>query len=559
MAEGDRAPSRAPGSLVTPGRTWHGAPAAPPVDETEPPQNVDPEHPLGGGPPRAQPPCRGEGLQIATFLQLGDRAPASRALLISFPQCGLDERLHRRRPYDHRHPATITAETSQKACTRGAAAGYRKGVSGDLLDLILIALMVAFAVSGYRQGFIIGALSFVGFVGGGLLGMFVAPPIAGAVVDGETERALLAIVIVFLAATVGQFASSSDRRGGPQPCHLGARQGRRRGRRHLASAFSVLIIAWLIGSLLASSQFTLISEQVNRSLLLTRVDQTLPSAAKELQEPFKNFIDTSGFPKVFDAIGGGRARRHLAARPERGQGQQAAHTGAPGHRQGPGRRHGLPQAHRGHRVRLRPEQDHDERARGRRGQPGVAGHRLPGQDPPGQGRALQPRPRHRHPPRHRAQHADPALRRHRGEGRRRDRRRIPARPRLHHERDRVRVQREGQGLNIYERKTVVRDVYAIRGPGPARATRAVRCSPPTARSTVSSSPPPSTSRRPATCSPPRRSRRTPRTAPGSSTRSTPRSATRTDRASPLFSAAVPGALRRDARLSPLRCPALSTA
>lgn len=191
-------------------------------------------------------------------------------------------------------------------CTRGAAAGYRKGVSGDLLDLILIALMVAFAVSGYRQGFIIGALSFVGFVGGGLLGMFIAPPIAGAVVDGETERALLAIVIVFLSATVGQFASSTI--GAVVRSHVtwepakvvDAVGGT------FASAFSVLIIAWLIGSLLASSQFTLISEQVNRSLLLSTVDQTLPSAAKELQEPFKNFIDTSGFPKVFDAIGGGQ-------------------------------------------------------------------------------------------------------------------------------------------------------------------------------------------------------------------------------------------------------------
>lgn len=179
-------------------------------------------------------------------------------------------------------------------------------MSGDLLDLILIALMVAFAVSGYRQGFIIGALSFVGFVGGGLLGMFIAPPIAGAVVDGETERALLAIVIVFLAATIGQFASSTI--GAVVRSHVtwepakvvDAVGGT------FASAFSVLIIAWLIGSLLASSQFTLLSEQVNKSLLLSTVDQTLPAAAKDLQKPFKNFIDTSGFPKVFDAIGGGQ-------------------------------------------------------------------------------------------------------------------------------------------------------------------------------------------------------------------------------------------------------------
>ncbi len=191
-------------------------------------------------------------------------------------------------------------------CTRGAEAGYRKGVSGDLLDLILIALMVAFAVSGYRQGFIIGALSFVGFVGGGLLGMFIAPPIAGAVVDGETERALLAIVIVFLAATIGQFASSTI--GAVVRSHVtwepakvvDAVGGT------FASAFSVLIIAWLIGSLITSSQFTLLGEQVSKSLLIKTVDQTMPKLARDLQKPFRDFIDTSGFPRVFDGIASGQ-------------------------------------------------------------------------------------------------------------------------------------------------------------------------------------------------------------------------------------------------------------
>lgn len=166
--------------------------------------------------------------------------------------------------------------------------------------------MVAFAVSGYRQGFIIGALSFVGFVGGGLLGMFIAPPIARAVVDGETERALLAIVIVFLAATIGQFASSTI--GAVVRSHVTWEPAKAVDAvgGTFASAFSVLVIAWMIGSLIASSQFTLLSEQVNKSLLISTVDQALPAAAKDLQKPIKDFIDTSGFPKVFDAIGGGQ-------------------------------------------------------------------------------------------------------------------------------------------------------------------------------------------------------------------------------------------------------------
>ncbi|MCG5215245.1 MarP family serine protease [Streptosporangium sp. KLBMP 9127] len=177
---------------------------------------------------------------------------------------------------------------------------------GDLLDLILIGLVVAFGISGYRQGFIIGALSFVGFVGGAFLGVAIAPPIARAVVDGETERALLAIVIVFLAATIGQFASSTL--GAVVRSHVTwepAKVADAVGGT-FASALSVLVVVWLIGGLLAHGPFPPLSQQVNNSLLLATVDQTLPEQAKEWRLRFKNFIDTSEFPQVFEAIGGGQ-------------------------------------------------------------------------------------------------------------------------------------------------------------------------------------------------------------------------------------------------------------
>ncbi|MEU7003718.1 MarP family serine protease [Nonomuraea sp. NPDC046570] len=177
---------------------------------------------------------------------------------------------------------------------------------GDLLDLILIGLVIAFGISGYRQGFIIGVLSFVGFVGGAVLGVFIAPPIAKAVVDGDTEQALLAIVIVFLAATVGQFASSTL--GAVVRSHVTwepAKVADAVGGT-FASALSVLVIAWLIGSLIVSTSFTALSTQVKESLLLSTVDQAVPQAARNWQGPFKEFIDRSEFPPVFDAIGAGQ-------------------------------------------------------------------------------------------------------------------------------------------------------------------------------------------------------------------------------------------------------------
>ncbi|MGN9843716.1 MarP family serine protease [Nonomuraea sp. H19] len=176
---------------------------------------------------------------------------------------------------------------------------------GDLLDLILIGLVIAFGISGYRQGFIIGAMSFVGFVGGAVLGVFIAPPISRAVVAGDTPQALLAIVIVFLAATIGQFASSTI--GAVVRSHVTwepAKVADAVGGT-FASALSVLVIAWLIGSLIVSTAFTPLVDQVKNSALLTTVDDAIPQAARNWQQPFKKFIDRSEFPPVFDAIGAG--------------------------------------------------------------------------------------------------------------------------------------------------------------------------------------------------------------------------------------------------------------
>src|SRR5204863_3463300 len=90
----------------------------------------------------------------------------------------------------------------------GEMALYGGAVRGDLLDLILIALAAAFAVAGYRQGFIVGVLSFVGFLGGAAVGAIFSPAIARAVVSGAARQALVAIIVVFLAAMIGQFVAS---------------------------------------------------------------------------------------------------------------------------------------------------------------------------------------------------------------------------------------------------------------------------------------------------------------------------------------------------------------
>src|SRR5262249_60435325 len=70
-------------------------------------------------------------------------------------------------------------------------------------DLVILLLVLLFAVSGFRQGFVVSALSFVGFLGGAALGLQLASPIATRLAHG-TGRVIVALVVVVVSAMLGQ-------------------------------------------------------------------------------------------------------------------------------------------------------------------------------------------------------------------------------------------------------------------------------------------------------------------------------------------------------------------
>jgi S1-C subfamily serine protease len=176
-------------------------------------------------------------------------------------------------------------------------------VPGDLLDLILIVLVVAFAVAGYRQGFIIGVLSFVGFIGGGAIGAVVGPKIARAVTSNTGWEAVTAIIVVFLAAMIGQLLASGvgvamRSRVTWRPATLVDSVGGA-----VVSALAVLLIAWLIGSAVAYAPFPVISRQVNNSAVLRAVDHLMPPQASLVFSDFRSLLESGPYAQVFGALG----------------------------------------------------------------------------------------------------------------------------------------------------------------------------------------------------------------------------------------------------------------
>ena len=170
---------------------------------------------------------------------------------------------------------------------------------GNALDVGLVAVGVLFALSGYRQGFVVGALSFVGFLGGGVLGARLAPRVAELEPLLSFPRALVGLTVVFVVATLGQvlatlLAGAVRRRLTWRPARqLDAVGGA------AVSVLSLLLVAWLVGRAVASSPYPSLASQVRRSVVMTTVDGLVPDAGLRFLAEFRNLIDERGFPEVF--------------------------------------------------------------------------------------------------------------------------------------------------------------------------------------------------------------------------------------------------------------------
>src|SRR4051812_37810776 len=73
---------------------------------------------------------------------------------------------------------------------------YPCGVPGSVVDLILLGLIIMFGLNGYRQGFLVGALSFFGFFGGALVGLQLAPLVVERL-DQAVTRVIVSLLAVF--------------------------------------------------------------------------------------------------------------------------------------------------------------------------------------------------------------------------------------------------------------------------------------------------------------------------------------------------------------------------
>jgi S1-C subfamily serine protease len=173
----------------------------------------------------------------------------------------------------------------------------------DLLDGVLLVAVVLFGISGFRQGFVIGALSFVGFLGGAVLGAKLAPSIASLLGQG-TKSPLLGIVVVFLGACLGQLAAAGIAAGIRRRISWRPAQTVDAVAGAVVSGISVLLVAWLMASAVNRSPFETLRQQVRNSAIIVSVDELVPDFVRNWFDNFLRLVEQQGFPEVFSGLAG---------------------------------------------------------------------------------------------------------------------------------------------------------------------------------------------------------------------------------------------------------------
>jgi S1-C subfamily serine protease len=170
------------------------------------------------------------------------------------------------------------------------------------LDLAILAIAFVAAVSGWRSGAVGSLLAMIGVVLGLVAGMLLAPHVV-TYISGARTQLFATLFLILGLVVIGEIAGVV----------LG-RAVRGAIRNVTLRAFdsiigvglqliAVLVAAWLLGSLLTSSDQPNLQAVVRGSRVLAQLDEVAPSPLKSVKDRMKALLNTSGLPDVLPQFG----------------------------------------------------------------------------------------------------------------------------------------------------------------------------------------------------------------------------------------------------------------
>lgn len=174
-----------------------------------------------------------------------------------------------------------------------------------LFDILLGFVLVAYAITGYRQGMIASIASIAGFLGGSLLGIWQLPGLLShwdQVASDERLRVTALVVGVVLLGWLGQYLGSLVGSGIRKRVRL---NGFRKVDAVLGAvlvAFAAATMIWFLGGALRAVGNPPLAKTMAESRVLRGISAVMPEQTGKLFAGFRTFLSSQGFPKVFEGL-----------------------------------------------------------------------------------------------------------------------------------------------------------------------------------------------------------------------------------------------------------------
>ena len=146
------------------------------------------------------------------------------------------------------------------------------------VDVLVVVLAIVAGISGWRHGMAVALLSFVGVLGGAIIGVQLAPLLAGNLEAKNTQVVVSVVVVVVLVAlgeTTGVYFGRHirDKITGERTLTVDSALG------SVLQAVTVVIAAWLVALPLATANVPGLTSEVRSSTVLRAVDSVMPATS----------------------------------------------------------------------------------------------------------------------------------------------------------------------------------------------------------------------------------------------------------------------------------------
>jgi S1-C subfamily serine protease len=178
------------------------------------------------------------------------------------------------------------------------------GDTMNWVDVLVVVLALLAAISGARQGVVIALPALVGVVGGAILGIRVAPLIIDLFANPAAKVAFAVATVVFLVAlgeTLGVWVGRRIKHAIKSRINTDKLSGIDQTLGAIVQGIVVFVVAWLIAvPLTGVAALPGLAKAINNSAVLGAVDKAMPAAAEGLPADLRKLLDVSGFPSIVD-------------------------------------------------------------------------------------------------------------------------------------------------------------------------------------------------------------------------------------------------------------------